>query len=173
MNLFRLLSLTAAAGIAAAASGQPSAVPVGYSVLDAKVLRTAYPYLTAQSVAEKLSPAVVQKLPAADVRRLVILDITFKANGDAKAMVELDPTQLEARWANAAGQGSAPALGVHLSRDFIVLGPGAGFLTSMRPDTYQVFAIIPRGITRLHLAQRQSDGGYKVVKANIAVPAGR
>ncbi len=165
-----VVALSAAAMIVPA---QSAAATGNYAVVDAKASRSTYPYLTAESVAQQLSPKLAGTLPAAASRRLVILNVTFKANGDPKAMVELDPTHLETRWTSPAGKGSAPVLGVHLSKDFIVMGSGAGFFTSMRPDSYEVFAIIPKGVTRLDLAQRQADGSYRLVKANIAVPAAR
>jgi hypothetical protein len=80
-------------------------------------------------------------------------------------MVRLDPAELQVQW---EGGGAAPVLGAHISKDFWAMA-GGGFYTSMRPDKYELFVIVPRTARALDLAQRQPDGSYKLVKARIAL----
>ena len=156
--------LVASALVAAPAT---AADPAGYAIIGASHARVNYAYLTPGAVTAKLRPEVAAKLPADG--RLVILNVNFRSLGSPSKMVRLDPGELQVQW---EGGGAAPVLGAHISRDFLAMG-GSGFYTSMRPDKYELFAIVPRTARSLDLHQKQPDGSYKLVKAKIAISAAR
>ena len=167
-QLYRAL-LVASAVLAAPAPA--AADPAGYSIVGASHARVNYKYLTMEEVVKKLRPDVAARLPADG--RLVVLNVLFRAAGDADKMAKLTPADLQLQW-GADGPGgtlaTAPILGAHISKDFWAMG-SSGFYTSMRPDKYELFAIVPKDARTLDLAQRQPDGTFKVVKARIAVAA--
>lgn len=156
--------------VAAALPVQLASAAGGYSIVTAQHSGKSYPYLTEESVSRRLRPDIALRLPSSAARRLVVLNVKFKSNV-AGQMTKLDPTDLEVQWAAGQAKGSAPVLGVHMSKDFIVMGSGEGFFTSMRPDSYELFAIVPKSARQISLSQRQDDGSFKVVKSNIRLAA--
>jgi hypothetical protein len=152
--------LIASALLAAPASAQE---PAGYTLIGASHARVNYNYLTMEAVTKKVKPDVAAQLPPDG--RLVILNVNFRSLGNPSKMVRLDPAELQVQW---EGGGAAPVLGAHISKDFWAMA-GGGFYTSMRPDKYELFVIVPRTARALDLAQRQPDGSYKLVKARIAL----
>ena len=167
--------LAAAAILSALACSSPAAAQEeggGYKIVGAGQAKRTYPYLTVDSVAAKLRPAIAAQLPAAPDRRLVILNVNLLALRNADKMVRLRPADLQVQW-NAAGvPGAAPILGAHISKDYMPMG-SEGFYTSMRPDTYELFAIVPQSVQAVDLAQRQPDGSFKPVKKIAIAPPRR
>ena len=160
--------LVASALLAAAALAQD---PAGYAIIGASHARVNYNYLTMDAVAKKVRPEVAAQLPPDG--RLVILNVNFRSLGNPSKMVRLNPADLQVQWgADAGGPGAAPVLGAHISKEFWAMG-GGGFYTSMRPDKYELFAIVPRTVRALDLHQRQPDGSFKLVKARIALSAAK
>ncbi|MCI0606862.1 hypothetical protein L0156_28090 [bacterium] len=140
-----------------------------YSIIEAKKSDKSHEYLTVESVMNQLNSDLKKLLPDPANAQLILLDVTFKTDGDPSKGNELNPTDMEVQWAVKDVEGKAPVIGVHLSKDFIITGSGSGFFTSMRPDTYEVFCIVPNGVKQINLAQRVPDGAYKVVKSDIAL----
>ena len=164
----------AASALSAALAGSwPAAAadaePGGYAVSGARQSRGKYPWLTMEAVRAKLAARFAGQVPPADSGRLVILNVDFRATGGGRGMLrKLDPADLQVQWAFADGtRGSAPVLGTHLGKDLITLVGSPGFYTLMQPDTYEVFAIVPKAAPALDLARRQPDGSFKTVKANV------
>ena len=156
--------LVASAILAAPAA---AAEPAGYTIIGVSHARVNYGYLTKEAVTGKLRADVAAKLPPDG--RLVILNVNFRAAGNPDKMVRLDPAALQVQW---EGGGTAPVLGAHISKDFWAIG-GSGFYTSMRPDKYELFAIVPRTARQLELHQRQPDGSFRLVKGKINLPPAR
>lgn len=155
--------LVASALLAVPAAAQE---PAGYTIIGASHARVNYNYLTMDAVTRKVKPDVAAQLPPDG--RLVILNVNFRALGNPGKMVRLDPAELKVQW---EGGGAAPVLGAHISKDFWAMS--GGFYTSMRPDIYELFAIVPRTARAVELHQRQPDGSFKLVKAKIALSAPR
>jgi len=164
MVRFAYRSLLIASALLAAPA--VAADPAGYAIIGASHARVNYSYLTMDAVAKKVRPDVAAQLPPDG--RLVILNINFRSLGNPSKMVRLDPAELQLQWEG----GSAPVLGAHISKDFWAMA-GGGFYTSMRPDRYELFAIVPRTARALDLHQRQPDGSFKLVKAKIALAAAK
>jgi hypothetical protein len=144
-----------------------------YSVSGARVSKRTYPYLTLDSVVGKLRPPLAAQLPPPDARRLVILDVDFRANRGSDKLFKLEPGALQVQWNVDGTPGAAPVLGVHVSKDFMPMAPTGNFYTSMRPDTYELFAIVPNSARSIDLSHRQADGSFKLVKAKINIPPPR
>ena len=145
--------------------GAPAAAadPAGYAIIGASNAKANYAYLTKEAVAKKVRPGIAAQLPADG--RLIILNVNFRATGSTSKMVKLSPADLRVQWDG----GAAPVLGAHISKDYWAMD--GGFYTSMRPDKYELFTIVPSSATAVDLAQRQPDGSYKTVKARIVLPA--
>jgi len=143
----------------------------GYSITGANQSRANYSYLTVDSVAAKLRPAIAAQVPAPATGRLVILNVNFRAARDPDKMVQLDPADLQVQWTADGARGAAPLLGVHFAKESISWAGGGGAFTSMRPDKYEMVAIVPRSARAVDLALRQADGSFKIVKPNIALSA--
>ena len=160
--------------ISSAVLAAPAAAadPAGYAIIGASHARVNYSWLTLDAVAKKVRPDVAAQLPPDG--RLVVLNVNVRALRNPGKMVRLDPAELQVRWGTDGGGpgGTAPVLGAHISKDFWAMG-GGGFYTSMRPDNYELFAIVPRTARALDLHQMQPDGSYKLVKARIALAAAR
>ena len=162
---FRHVSAAAAVAAVLVCAAPAAAAETGYSIVGASHSRVNHSYLTVDSVTAKLRPSVASQMPAGG--RLVLLNVMFRATGDSGKMVQLVPSDLQVQWDDAGTRGAAPVLGAHISKDFWAMS--GGFYTSMRPDKYELFAIVPATARALDLAQRQPDGSFKVVKANIAL----
>lgn len=166
----RLSSFLAAASLAAASASPAVAQEApGYSLTGVSQLRNTYSYLTVDSVKAKLRPKIAAQLPAGDANRLVMLNMNFRATGSSSKMVRLDPADLQVQWTADGTRGAAPVLGVHFAKDSISWAGGGGAFTSMRPDRYEMIAIVPASARAVDVALRQADGTYKTVKANLVL----
>ena len=167
--------LAASVMVSVAVTAWPAAAQAqeaGYKIVSASYSKRSYPYLSVDQVTAKLRPSVAAQLPLAEGRRLVLLNVNFLGVRNSGKMVRLDPADLQLQWDHAGARGAAPVLGVHVSKDFMPLG-SSGFYTSMRPDVYEMFAIVPRDVRSLDLAQKQADGSFKLARAKIAIPPPR
>ena len=173
-EMMRLISSIFMAAIATAFAVPAAAQDApGYSITGVSQLRKTYSYLTLDSVKAKLRPRIAAQLPAPEAGRLVLLNVNFRAVGNADKMVELNPADLQVQWTADGARGSAPVVGVHFAKDSISWAGGSGVFTSMRPDRYEMIAVVPKSARAVDLALRQADGTYRTVKANIALAATR
>jgi hypothetical protein len=154
------------AGLALSSPVAAAADPAegGYAITGASQSRGKYPYLTMESLTARLPKSIAAQLPPADSGRLVIVNAVFRATGGHGELRRLDPGDLQVQWTDAAGRGAAPVVGMHVSKDMITLAGARNFYTSMRSDSYELLAIVPKTARAIDLAQRQPDGSFKPVR---------
>ena len=173
-----LQPVLAAAALIALACSRPAMAAAdpegGYAIASASQSRGKYPYLTMESVRARLAARFAAQVPPADSGRLVVLNVDFRATGGRGDLRRLNPADLQVQWTAADGtRASAPVLGTHLGKDLITMVGSSGFYTLMRPDSYEVFAIVPKAARAIDLAQRQGDGTFRTVRTNIRLSAAK
>jgi len=168
---YALTALALSAGLAM--SSPAAAAEPGYAISGASQARGKYPHLTVESVSAKLPPAIAAQLPPAGSGRLAMLNLTFRATGGSGELRRLDPADLQVQWADPATgvRGAAPVLGIHLGKDMLTMVGGRGLVISMGSASYELFAIVPKSVRAIDLAQRQPDGSFRPLGKRIGLTA--